>query len=298
MRTPPCRSLPPPPARQRDACSPTPHARRRRGRVLATIWSAGSAGSRHWPPACCTCRCCCWRGGCRPWFPTGKAAVPPAHCRWWTWNTWAKSPPPPPAVPPPPAAPAASRLRTTPVVRAEERAERESPEASEALRVVELPPRETRPEPPAPVTPPHPPARRSAYLRGMPPGLLPEDQAPVNAGTAPSPDVRPGPRYQADASESELEAGGYQVIYDLIAERRVREWRDAGMTEVYMPLPGTRRLMACPLEIVMRRSSGPCRLVEPDDPALANIGDAREVLSMLRIYHRGQPVWRGPGPYR
>src|SRR5690606_42004819 len=108
---------------------------------------------------------------------------------------------------------------------------------------------------------------RSAYLRGMPPGLLPEDQAPVNAGTAPSPDVRPGPRYQADASESELEAGGYQVIYDLIAERRVREWRDAGMTEVYMPLPGTRRLMACPLEIVMRRSSGPCRLVEPDDPA-------------------------------
>src|SRR5690606_41917347 len=110
--------------------------------------------------------------------------------------------------------------------------------------------------PPAPVTPPHPPARRSAYLRGMPPGLLPEDQAPVNAGTAPSPDVRPGPRYQADASESELEAGGYQVIYDLIAERRVREWRDAGMTEVYMPLPGTRRLMACPLEIGMRRSPG------------------------------------------
>lgn len=209
-----------------------------------------------------------------------------------------EEPPPPPAVPPPSAAPAASRLRTTPVVRAEERAERESPEASEALRMVELPPRETRPEPPAPVTPPHPPARRSAYLRGMPPGLLPEDQAPVNAGTAPSPDVRPGPRYQADASESELEAGGYQVIYDLIAERRVREWRDAGMTEVYMPLPGTRRLMACPLEIVMRRSSGPCRLVEPDDPALANIGDAREVLSMLRIYHRGQPVWRGPGPYR
>src|SRR5690606_7247203 len=177
MRTPPCRSLPPPPARQRDACSPTPHARRRRGRVLATIWSAGSAGSRHWPPACCTCRCCCWRGGCRPWFPTGKAAVPPAHCRWWTWNTWAKSPR---------RRPRSRRHRPRPPPRACARrrwcARKSGPNANpprhpklcawwNCRRGKRVRNRRHRSR--------HriPPARRSAYLRGMPPGLLPEDQA-------------------------------------------------------------------------------------------------------------------------
>ena len=70
------------------------------------------------------------------------------------------------------------------------------------------------------------------------------------------------------------------------------------MTEVFLPLPGVRQLMVCPLETALRRDSGACRLVEPDDPELASIGDAREVIAMYQVYRRGQPVWTGPGPYR
>jgi hypothetical protein len=43
---------------------------------------------------------------------------------------------------------------------------------------------------------------------------------------------------------------------------------------------------------------GPCRLLEPDDPELANIGDAREVINMQQVYRQGELVWRGPGPYK
>ena len=83
-----------------------------------------------------------------------------------------------------------------------------------------------------------------------------------------------------------------------VDENRLRAWRDQGMTELFLPLPGTRRLMVCPLDIALRRDSGECRLVEPDDPGLKAIGDARDVITMQRIYRLGEVLWRGPGSYR
>lgn len=95
-----------------------------------------------------------------------------------------------------------------------------------------------------------------------------------------------------------MEVGGYQVYYDLLDEARLRAWRDQGMTELFLPLPGTRRLMVCPLEVALRRESSACRLVEPDAPELKNIGDARDVITMQRVYRLGEVLWSGPGAYR
>lgn len=167
----------------------------------------------------------------------------------------------------------ATPLQATPVVQAEDAL---PPETDQ--------PREATPSPPATGTP-APRARR--YGRGLPPGMLPEDHA-----------IYQGRRYHASAAEPNLEVGGFQVIYDLVSDARLREWRDQGMTELWLPLPGVRQLMVCPLETALRRGSGPCRMIEPDDPALAEIGDARKVISMDRVYRRGEPVWLGPGPYR
>ena len=63
-------------------------------------------------------------------------------------------------------------------------------------------------------------------------------------------------------------------------------------------LPGRRDLMVCALEIVATRGSGGCRLAQPGDPDLATIGDARDVVNVMRIYRRGELIWRGPGVYR
>lgn len=95
-----------------------------------------------------------------------------------------------------------------------------------------------------------------------------------------------------------MEVDGYQVYYELISETRLRAWRDQGMTELFLPLPGTRRYMVCPLEVALRRGSGACRMVEPDAPELEAIGDARQVINMQRVYKLGEVVWRGPGPYK
>lgn len=95
-----------------------------------------------------------------------------------------------------------------------------------------------------------------------------------------------------------MEVGSYQVYYDLRSEPRLRAWREQGMTELFLPLPGTQRYMVCPLETALRRESGPCRLLEPDSPELEKIGDAREVIDMQKVYRRGELVWSGPGPYR
>lgn len=179
--------------------------------------------------------------------------------------------------------PDATRLQTTLVI------EPGQPPPTEAER-----PREAAPPPPS--RPPTERASRQAW--GQPPGMLPDNHAPVNAAPTPSPATYQGRRYNASPSESNLEVGGFQVLYELVADIRLREWRDQGMTEVWLPLPGVRQLMVCPLETALRRDSGPCRLVEPDDPALDAIGDARVVLNMERVYRRGEPLWMGPGPYR
>ncbi|MGY0612945.1 MULTISPECIES: type II toxin-antitoxin system RelE/ParE family toxin [unclassified Luteimonas] len=197
------------------------------------------------------------------------------------------SPPETPLEPVPPREairpPATSPLQVTRVVQADE----SLPPDAQATR-------ETAEPPASAAAPPRP--RR--HVRGQPPGMLPEHHAPVNAGPARSPATDRGRRYNASAAETNMEAGGFQVIYDLLGEARLREWRDAGMTELYLPLPGTRRLMVCPLETALRRESGPCRLVEPDDPGLAEIGDARKVITMDRVYRQGELLWSGPGPYR
>ena len=206
--------------------------------------------------------------------------------------------PPPAASAPSDRAPAASRLQTTPVVRADDALPPEAADVADALTLVQVPRREQRPMPPAPAASPRPPTPRRSRNRGQPPGMLPQDTAPVNAGPAQSPAIERGRRYDASSSEPNLEVGGYQVVYDLRSEARAHAWREQGMTELFLPLPGTRQYMVCPLETAIRRESGPCRLLDPDDPAMASIGDAREVLNMVQVYRRGELVWRGPGPYR
>ncbi len=181
-------------------------------------------------------------------------------------------------------APARTRVQTTLVVQADDAAPpAESPQ----------PPGEPASAPPVPDKA----VQRPNQVWGQPPGMLPQDLAPVNAGLARSPAVARGRGRDAAAGTS-MEVGGYQVYYDLLDENRLRAWRDQGMTELFLPLPGTRRLMVCPLDIALRRDSGECRLVEPDDPALKAIGDARDVITMQRIYRLGEVLWRGPGSYR
>ncbi|MGO1719286.1 MAG: type II toxin-antitoxin system RelE/ParE family toxin [Luteimonas sp.] len=184
--------------------------------------------------------------------------------------------------PPDPAevSPPVPDIQPTPVVRADEPLPRDQAQT------------------PPPTGSPPPTTGRRAHTWGQPPGMLPQDHAPVNAGPAPSPAVEPGRRHDASSSEPNLEVGGYQVLYDLRSEARLRAWRDEGITELFIPLPGTREYMVCPLEIALRRESGACRLLDPDDPEMETIGDAREVINAQRVYRRGELMWSGPRPYR
>ena len=187
----------------------------------------------------------------------------------------------------PAPAPPASRVQATPVEQADD---------SRALQVVDIPASSPEPAPP-PSDEPEQAPQRPAQAWGQPPGMLREDLAPVNAGPARSRGTNRG-RRNAASSGTSLEVGGYQVYYDLLDETRLRAWHDQGMTELFLPLPGTRRLMVCPLEIALHRDSGACRMVEPDDSQLEAIGDARDVITMQRVYRLGEVLWRGPGAYR
>lgn len=206
-----------------------------------------------------------------------------------------------PAITPARKPPAASRVRTTTVARADAPV---PPDASttadnQATPTPAAAPAEAAPAPAQAATTSAPPTpQRRAHTWGQPPGMLPENHARENAGLARSPSTQPGRRNDSSAGQPNMEVGGYQVYYDTRSETRLRAWRDRGMTEIFIPLPGTRRLMVCPLEIALRRDSGECRLLDPDSPELANIGDAREVINMQQVYRRGELVWRGPGPYR
>ncbi len=202
--------------------------------------------------------------------------------------------PPPPARPVPPSQ-APSRVRTTRVDDAEDPVPADAP-ATPAPPTV--PAEETPRQAQAPATRPAPPTRRDPRLRGLPPGLRVEDLPSANAGPARSTPVQQGRGNAAGTDGASLELDGYRVYYELLSETRLRAWRDQGITELFLPLPGTRRLMVCPLEIALRRGSGACRAVAPDDPGLANIADAREGILMQRVYRRGEVVWNGPGAYR
>ncbi len=187
-------------------------------------------------------------------------------------------------------APAKSRVQSTLVTRADDPVPPDAPD--------EVPDEAAQEQAQAPdATPPPTPPRRP-HVWGQPPGMLQEDFAPENAGLARSPAINRGRRNDAANAAPSMEVGGYQVYYDLRSEIRLRAWRDQGMTELFLPLPGTRRYMVCPLETALRRESGPCRLLEPDDPQLKDIGDAREVINMQQVYKLGERVWSGPGPYR
>jgi hypothetical protein len=209
-----------------------------------------------------------------------------------------------PAAParPSPAPPAASRLRTTPVPRSEapvapaERAPTPSPQA------VPLPPSPPAPARPqvavAPPAAPPPTSRRPQHQWGQPPGMLPRDTAPVHRGPTAGVGNERSQRRDNPSAQPSMEVGGYQVYYDLASQRRLQAWKEQGMTEVFIPLPGTRDYMVCPLETALRRESGPCRMLPPDSPELETIGDARQVITMHQVYRRGELVWRGPRPYR
>lgn len=190
---------------------------------------------------------------------------------------------------------AASRLRTTPVPTPQ-------PLPPDAHVASESPAAAPRPRPSpatAQATPRPPPSgRRPGHVWGQPPGMAPRASAPVNSGQAPSPAVGQGRRASLAADQPSLEVGGYQVVYELASETRLRQWREQGMTELFIPLPGTRKLMVCPLETALKRESGPCRQLDPGDPELEAIGDAREVIAVRGVYHQGELVWRGPGAYR
>ena len=210
--------------------------------------------------------------------------------------------PPASPEPPAPAPPATSRLQSTPVPRADAALPQVVDEPLQAAPARSRPARPaSAPRPQAAVAPPAAPpptARRPAHRWGQPPGMLPRDTAPVHAGPTSGPGSDNSRRSDSPSAQPSMEVGGYQVYYDLSSERRLREWRDQGMSEVFIPLPGTRDYMVCPLETALRRESGPCRLLAPDAPELAGIGDARQVITMHRVYRRGELVWRGPRPYR
>jgi len=154
--------------------------------------------------------------------------------------------------------------------------------------------RQRRVQPPAG----DPNARRSATPSGQAPGLLTRETAPTNNGTdrGTSRSEARGPA--APGREPRMEVDGHQIYYDVRNEEWLLDWLAQGMTELYFPLPGRRDLMVCPLEIVVRRGSGGCRVVQPDDPDLPNIGDARKVVHVVRVYRRGELVWSGPGAYK
>ena len=167
------------------------------------------------------------------------------------------------------------------------------------------------PPAPEPVPAPEPPAKtpaqasgspayaqRNPRWTGRPPGLLEEDLGPRDAGTTGGAAEDPGTQRDMSGGEPSMDIGGFQIIYDLLAEERLRTWQAQGMEEISFPLPGLRQRMVCPVEIALRRGSGKCRLLEPTDPQMQEIGDARQVVVVMYVYRRGELVWRGPGPYR
>lgn len=164
------------------------------------------------------------------------------------------------------------------------------------------PPRPLEPTPPrqaqAPATPPsQPPERRPETWTGRAPGMIDREVARHDEGQSDLPSDN-GRRARLPGNTTSMDIGGYQVVYDLVSEDRLREWMDQGIKELSIPLPGTRYWMVCPAEVAMRRGSGKCRLLDPNSPEMDGIGDARKVITVMRVYKQGELAWSGPGPYR
>jgi len=147
--------------------------------------------------------------------------------------------------------------------------------------------------------PPEPPdAQRDRVVVGFPTHRRPDDASQANAELAAKLGINRGQSDTPAPAGPNMGVDGFHVYYELVNETRLRAWRNQGMTELFLPMPGTRRLMVCPLEVALRRGYGECRMVEQDSPQLKVIGDAREVINIQRVYQRGDVVWSGPGPYR
>ncbi len=206
---------------------------------------------------------------------------------------------PQPSRPPP-----ASRVQSTLVDRSDapvppNTADVQDPETERRMRTEQAPntPTQSPPRPRADSPPPSS-RRRPETWTGRPPGLLEEESAPMNAGRERSPALREGRGRDATGNGPAMELGGYLVYYDVLSEERLRAWAAQGMTEISIPLPGTRYYMVCPLEIALKRGAGKCRPLDPDSPDMRAIGDARQAVTMISVYKQGELVWRGPGPYR
>ena len=186
---------------------------------------------------------------------------------------------------------AIAHLPSTPVAQAEPPVPREAADTSDTPSV----PPANEPEPP---DAPRDTAERPAHVRGQPPGMRADDDARANAALAAKLGSNRGRSNNAAPVGPNMGVDGFHVYYGRVNENRLREWRDQGMTELFLPLPGTLRLMVCPLEVALRRGSGTCHMVDMDSPELKFIGDAREVIDIQRVYQLGDMVWSGPGPYR
>ncbi|KLC65017.1 plasmid stabilization protein ParE, partial [Xanthomonas perforans] len=161
------------------------------------------------------------------------------------------------------------------------------------------PRRQQRPTPPQPPAPPAASAqRRPDTWTGRPPGMLDEPADGAEDGMANTPTISQGRRNDRNNAQPSLDIGGFQVYYDVRSETQLRAWKEQGMQEIAIILPGTQQRMICPLDVALKRGSSKCRLLPPDSPELKSIGDAREVINMMEVYRQGEPVWRGPGPYR
>ena len=141
---------------------------------------------------------------------------------------------------------------------------------------------------------------RPAHIWGQPPGMAaPDANAIASAALAAKLGSNRGRSDTAPPPVGpEMGVDGFQVYYDLANETRLRAWREQGMTELFLPMPGSLRLMVCPLEVALRRGSSACRMVDRDSPQLKVIGDARDVINIQQVYHLGDRVWSGSGPYR
>jgi hypothetical protein len=145
--------------------------------------------------------------------------------------------------------------------------------------------------------------RRRQTWTGRPPGALDRTTAADDHGHSAGPGNDSGRRIDRSAGAPAMEVGGYQIVYDLISEEKLRAWMDGakevdGQKELSIPLPGTTWLMVCPAEVALRRGSSKCRMLAADAPELQAIGDARQFVIVMFVYRYGELLWRGPGPYR
>lgn len=223
-----------------------------------------------------------------------------------------EAPPSPTAEPKPPQPTAQSTPRPPSKLQAQRRGpERKPVPEARYIEPPSAPEPEQTPAPaqaqadptPQPATAAEPVPRRQQRWTGRPPGSLERTTAPDNQGRTAGPGNDSGRRIDRSAGAPAMEVGGYQIVYDLISEEKLRAWMDGakevdGQKELSIPLPGTTWLMVCPAEVALRRGSSKCRMLAADAPELQAIGDARQFVIVMFVYRYGELLWRGPGPYR